>query len=185
MKIAELIRDIKATNGKIEETLAVLGNNTVEILIPEGTPTAERDEVIDKAIKKTVEERVLTTEGALKEFDDLSSRLIQLRLALDSANASTIVPYKGDSWVLKAILMRYAEKQRLATALRSMPTRNDENSFVPSEAPPCRGPSRRELVQRPQMSAKAKKLLLGSLVKEIRELDVLIQKTNWKEDVKV
>jgi hypothetical protein len=174
IKIAELIRKIKATSKKSEEILSELRDNIVCVTFSEKESENITPELVEEKFNKIVSERTTTTEKALKEYEEISGYLRSLRLALDDANAHVAADYNGKTYCLKALILLYSEKQRLLGAVKQISARKDISPW-----------DKRTTMNIPQISEKQKKELQDKLVEEIRALDVVIQRTNWEEEVEV
>lgn len=174
IKIAELIRKIKATSKKSEEILAELRDNIVCLNFSEKESEGITQELIDEKFSKIISERTTTSEQALKAFEGISKYLRSLRLALDYANANVKAEYNGETYCLKALVLLYSEKQRLLGVVKQISARKDISPW-----------DKRTTMNIPQISERQKKELQDKLVEEIRALDIVIQKTNWEKEVEV
>jgi hypothetical protein len=168
MKLAELIREIKALNGKIAQ---VLSNLKSENVVTWRTASAMIDELILKRHKKEIAKLPSTADENLKMISDLTKRRSYLRASLDKANAMTFVTFKGEEISLKEAIYKYSDTKSLLGTIKEMST--------------SQGYMYEHTHWTAQIDEKRKRKMIEAFNGEIRDLDALIQEANWKTEVRV
>jgi len=160
MKLAELIREIKAKQGKAEMLLSALNDNVISIHKTGG-----------ETYESVLCQKPFTVGTALGQFRAVSEELENLRITLQNTNLTTEVKYRNEKMVLAKLIYRYASVQKELNAIKGMSVSG--HGFRDAE----------HYFEKPQMDQKAKHEAVQQLTKELQEIDVLIQATNWKTEV--